>query len=262
MSPAVSNKPSDTRPLKKYWESFLCMLFPHNCAVCGKLLNEEDMFFFCTGCFSADPVTPPFCSICNKPVKGDPGLLETHPDFFSGIVCPDCEKVKKHFSSVISAFIYRGTIRQAIHIWKYAPNRKMGTYLLPPFWESVKKRLPASGFDLITPVPIHGSKLAERGFNQAEMLASYLSVETGIPFEKGLLRKTGERAPSFRMNRKERIESIKGTFEAARPEKLNGRGVILVDDVYTTGSTANEASRILKKAGAARIQVVTLARSV
>jgi len=189
-------------------------------------------------------------------------VLEKHPAFLNGLVCPECVKVKKHFSSVISAFIYRDTVRQAIHIWKYQPNRKMGTYLLGPFWETVKKRLPDAKFDLIAAVPIHKSKLSERGFNQAEMLAVYLSEKTGIPYAKGLLRKTGARPPSFRMNRKERIESIKGTFEIRQPDRVSGRSAILVDDVYTTGSTANEACRILKIAGAERIQVITLARSV
>ena len=123
------------------------------------------------------------------------------------------------------------------------------------FWDG-------DAIDLLVPVPLHVKRLRERGFNQAHLLIRRWAKQEGIPFDGLTLSRSRWTAPQTGLSRSERRKNIKGAFSIRHPERIKGRKIVLVDDVYTTGATVNECARVLMKAGAEFVDVLTLARAV
>jgi ComF family protein len=157
---------------------------------------------------------------------------------------------------------FEGSLQEAIHRWKYEGK----TYLTPFFAEWIAEGLnrywkPGS-LDLLIPVPLHPSRLRERGFNQALLLARGLSRRTGIPYRKKILQKKKPTVPQVNLGGAERERGVRGTFYVADKEELLGASVLLIDDVYTTGATVNECAKVLLEGGAERVDVLTLAHAI
>jgi ComF family protein len=157
---------------------------------------------------------------------------------------------------------YEGSLQEAIHRWKYEGK----TYLTPFFaqWmtEALNRYWDADSFDLLIPVPLHPRRLRERGFNQILLLIKEISSRTGIPYGKTILQKKKPTLPQVSLSGIERERGIRGAFHVLRTEGLMGRSVLLVDDVYTTGATVNECSKVLRRGGAERVDVLTLAHAI
>ena len=117
-------------------------------------------------------------------------------------------------------------------------------------------------FDLLIPVPLHPKRLKERGFNQSLLLVKELSRKTGIPYRKQILKKSRPTIPQVNLNGKEREKGVKGSFQIMDGEEVEGKSILMVDDVYTTGATVNECSKVLLTGGAKRVDVFTLAHAV
>jgi ComF family protein len=120
---------------------------------------------------------------------------------------------------------------------------------------------PWRGADLFVPVPLHRRRRRERGFNQAGVLAEELSRLTGMPVLSDALSKTINIRPQTSLRSEARRANIRGAYRVARPEAVRGKTIVLVDDVCTTGSTLGECARVLRKAGAADVRGVTIARA-
>jgi ComF family protein len=116
--------------------------------------------------------------------------------------------------------------------------------------------------DLLVPVPLHRKRLRERGFNQALLLARELSRQTQIPYEARILQKKKATPPQVQLNGEEREEGVKGVFHVTRRDGVEGKTILLIDDVYTTGATVNECSKVLIRGGAKRVDVLTLAHTM
>jgi ComF family protein len=114
--------------------------------------------------------------------------------------------------------------------------------------------------DLILPVPLHIRRLRERGFNQAAFLAKELGKKIGLPVHFSLLERRVWTEPQTRLKRQERLKNVKDAFSVAKPSEAEGRSVLLIDDVFTTGTTINECARALKSAGVANVHALTVAR--
>ena len=144
-------------------------------------------------------------------------------------------------------------------IWQFKYN---GVYRLAPFLAAcmgpVLARLSSTDYDCLTPIPLHEKRLRERGFNQAEVLASYISRETGIPLD-GRVRRAKNTSQQARLSKDARQANLQNAFECLA--SFSGKRVLIVDDVFTTGSTANSCAQALRRAGAADVQAVTLAAS-
>jgi ComF family protein len=128
--------------------------------------------------------------------------------------------------------------------------------------EGLKRYWGPGSIDLLIPVPLHRDRLRERGFNQALLLAKELSRRTGIPCRKRILQKKNPTLPQVSLSGAEREKQVRGSFHLVGEEAVDGKTVLLVDDVYTTGATANECSKVLLNGGAARVDVITLAHAV
>jgi len=157
---------------------------------------------------------------------------------------------------------YEGSLREAIHRWKYEGK----TYLTPLFasWmvEGLNRYWEPHAFDLVIPVPLHRQRLRERGFNQVLLLVKEISLRTGIPYRKTILQKKKPTIPQVTLSGLEREKGLRGAFHVIRGEELVEKSVLLVDDVYTTGATVNECSKMLRRGGAKRVDVLTLAHAI
>jgi ComF family protein len=152
------------------------------------------------------------------------------------------------FRKVVHRFKYRGQMRLAGPLGKIL----LATYLR--FWNS-------GDIDLILPVPLHPKRFRQRGFNQAyRLVVNWKQFEKGLAATPGLLVKTRVTAPQSGLQKAQRRRNVRNAFRVQRPEAVRSRRVLLVDDVYTTGATADECARVLLRYGAARVEVLTLAR--
>jgi ComF family protein len=234
-------------------EILLQFLIPSQCPCCHKFLEEKQQRI-CSDCLSKIHwIELPYCSVCGIPF--DSKEVGDHP-------CGTCITEKKYFTMARALGSYKGSLREVIHRWKYQES----SYLSGLFGEWMEKGLrqywPPSFFDLFIPVPLHKKRLKERGFNQALLLAKELSHRTGIPYRKKAIQKIKYTLPQVKLGIAEREKGVKGAFHLVEKEVLRGKTILLIDDVYTTGATANECSKILLAGGAARVDVFTLAHAL
>jgi ComF family protein len=218
--------------------------------------------FLCTTC-SANflPVESPFCSSCGIMFKSREG--EDH-------FCGECLGSPKRFNIARAPGIYDHALLEAIHLLKYRGKiqlaRPLGMLLFFSFialWDE-------KSTDVVIPVPLHVKRLKKRGFNQALLLVKdwgFYAKTFGIELshmhvERHLLVRNRWTEPQTGLNRKKRKANIKNAFRIRDAEKLNGKRVLLVDDVYTTGATADECAKVLLGAGARQVDVLTLARAM
>jgi ComF family protein len=182
---------------------------------------------------------PPFCTKCGEPAPAIEGL------------CGPCRTGEHLFDFARSALLFTHTLREIIHHLKYADRvslaKPLGAHL-----KACLEREPFTG-ETVIPVPLYRGRQRDRGFNQAELIASKL----GLPMNARLLRRRKNTASQTGLSRNERKRNLAGAFEMRGD--VTG-SIIVVDDVYTTGSTMNEISRVLKRAGAERVEVLTVAR--
>jgi len=169
--------------------------------------------------------------------------------------CSDCRGRRLHFADARAVWVYEGIARDIIHAFKYKNQKnlahKLSLLLIPLVGQT----------DLITWVPLNRRKNWSRGYNQARLLAKWVSAETEVP-GRDLLRRTRSTQDQSRLDPVGRRKNVKGAFAAKGNGSLTGSKITLIDDVYTTGSTVAECARILKQAGAASVHVVTLARTL
>ncbi|RLB01170.1 MAG: ComF family protein [Deltaproteobacteria bacterium] len=246
-------------------------LFPSRCPTCDTLVPEGEDHGFCQKCFpDIKLIEQPICFVCGQPF----GIMGNEPETdSSGIkesqvssaqlrdhLCGDCIKKSHSFDLARSATIYRGKIREAIQFFKFS---NMPEFSRPLAKIMISNRIVTETFsdlDTIIPVPLHKERLKQRGYNQALLLACEIKKEYALELQGHNLRRTRHTLPQVGLGKKERRKNVKGAFEVHKPEKIRGKKILLVDDVYTTGNTLNECARVLKKAGAKKVTAITVAR--
>jgi len=218
----------------------LDLLFPQWCVGCG---SEGE--YICQHCReSLSFILPPICPRCGKPQS-------------ESSLCPACVNWETAIDGIRSPFIFRGVIRQAIHELKYRNLRALVPLLSRLLHEYLSAN-PLPG-DVLLPVPLHGKRLRERGYNQSALLARELGKLTGIPVDVNSLVRRSHTTPQARTTSvEERRENVAGAF-AGTAEKIKGKGVILIDDVTTSGATLNACATTLKSAGAASVWGLVMA---
>jgi len=168
-----------------------------------------------------------------------------------------CRLGLQGFDAVYSYGSYEGTLRKLVHLFKYTGVRPLAR----PFGELLARALPRDQrFDLIVPMPLHWFKRWQRGFNQADLLAQEIGRKWQVPVRNVVRRRKATSSQAGLSNAKRRA-NVQGAFRVARGQTLNGLRVLLVDDVLTTGATASACARALKRAGAAHVSLLALART-
>ena len=233
----------------------LDLFFPPVCAIRKALLDGRGKnLTLCPTCLKAiRPVHSPYCPRCGLPVPSGDG---------EGHLCGLCLKERWYFEVHRTSGLYEGALKEAIHRFKYGGVfslvRVFGDLLQPNF-QTLSQDY---SVDVMVPVPLHIRRLRERGFNQALLLVRELSKRTGIPYKERVLQKIKDTPVQIALKKRERRKNLTGAFQVKDQEAIQGKAVLLVDDVYTTGATVNECSRALLRAGADRVAVLTVARAL
>ncbi len=239
--------------IKTLGASVFSLLFPKNCAGCGKIDSFEEGFW-CGKCLDEMAwIASPLCPVCGRPFLDAPDS----PDH----LCAECLKSAFHFDSARSAVLHLGIVRDRIHQLKFGGRLEWVTPLIELLLQTYR-RWGITAPHLVLPVPLHTRRLKERGFNQSGLLAHELARNLGLPVSFDSLDRKHWTEPQTRLNRRERLKNVRGAFQVRQPEKIRDRRILLVDDVFTTGETLNECARTLKKKGASNVYALTVTRAL
>jgi ComF family protein len=271
------------RLLRRLGESFMAAVFPVRCLVCGAFFRPpssaadaaggaqepmapERLFaricaaFVCPGCAATvAPVASPLCPACGIVFQSRQG--EDH-------LCGRCLAEPRHFDSARAFGLYQGPLMALVHQLKYRRKSALGVPLGRLLHATYAAHCGCRPPELVVPVPLHARRLRQRGFNQAHQLVrawpqfSRRTPAGGPRLARGLLLRRHATPPQTGLGRRDRRANIKGAFAVADPRPIAGRRILLVDDVMTTGATLDECARVLRAAGAAGVDCLTLARSV
>jgi len=226
---------------------FLDLFFPKFCLNCGSKGS-----YLCEDCLSTIEILEyQFCPGCQKRILNEK-------------ICPSCRKLIKLDGLYFAASYQNNLVKQLITKFKYEPFAKelkdsLARLIITHFQLCDKKETDFNDFYLIA-VPLEKKRLKWRGFNQSEEIAKELAGFLKIPLISDALYKIKQTPPQMELTAEARKENIKGAFLVKNKEKIGGRKILLVDEVYTTGSTMNECARVLKDAGAKEVWGVAVAR--
>jgi len=213
--------------------------FGQDCPLCGAASGPE---LLCAACAGDLPVLPAYCPRCALPAPG-------------GSICGSCLADPPHFDRTTALWLYEFPCDRLVQALKYR-----AWLALAGFFAFRLASRPLPEVDLIVPMPLHPKRLAERGFNQALEIARGVSRRAGIAVEARGVRRLRYTRPQTELPYEERARNVRGAF--ACELELPGRHVAVVDDVMTTGATLNELASVLKRAGAASVENLVIARSV
>lgn len=240
--------------MNSYTESFLELIYPEKniCCICDTYDETIGENYICTRCEqSIKKIVPPCCIKCGKPINYSSSVN----------LCPDCIIYEKCFETSKSPFAYEGLIKNSIYNFKYYNK----PYYYRFFGNALLKYMNAinyKDFDFILSVPLHRKKMRNRGYNQSELIGRYISNKLSIPYIDALKRIKNTNKQSTQ-SKQERNKNLKNAFVIKNINKVNAiknSSVLLVDDVYTTGSTANECSKALLNYEVNKVYVITIAR--
>jgi ComF family protein len=233
-------------------------LFPADCRICGLPLSNISRLPVCLGCIGAmTPVSGPLCAICGE------ALAQEDP-FGEPTLCAPCQEKLPPYKQAVAYGAYDSELRELIHLLKYDQVHPAASVLGTMLARAISK-LDLTGPGLVVPVPLHASKRRQRGFNQAELIArnAVKCDHDGLfHLATDLLVRVRPTVSQIGLTRHQRQENIRGAFKVPRPGTVSGRDLLLVDDVMTTGTTAAECARILRRAGARNVWVASVARTL
>ncbi len=239
---------------KELFTGVVNSLFYSECIHCDNILKEFVSKGLCRDCWNTIPsIQPPMCVLCGIPFQENL-TKESLPHR-----CSDCIENPPAYDSVRSYGAYRGKLKDGIHSFKYDGNKAAGKELGKLLYITFSRYTKFGGVDFITFAPLHHKRKKERGFDQASILGKELSDRTGLSFKR-FLRRIKNTKPQTELTKAQRKKNVRGAFSPVNKRKLEGRDLLIVDDVYTTGATLRECSKELKEAGAEKILVLTVAR--
>jgi ComF family protein len=239
--------------LKPFFAAALDVLFPPLCHVCRTFIPAAGELHICPDCRELmPPIAAPLCTVCGIPFIGSG----------SDHVCGGCCTSPPRFDAARAALVCEGAGRDLIHAFKYRNKTHLRRPLALLTMERLSEFIQCRQPDLIMAVPLHRKKLSSRGFNQAILLGEIFSQRLNIPLDRRNLQRIRWTEPQVNLAAVDRRINVKGAFLLHNSDLLNGRRILLVDDVFTTGSTVEECGRVLKASGAADVTVVTVARAL
>lgn len=227
-------------------------LFPPICFGCGRRVAQTGTL--CPQCWAEMPfLTKPYCPVMGLPFRFDPG-----DGFLSGEAMAD----PPPFAAARAAMLHRGLAQKMVSGLKYSGRAEFAPIMAQWMAQAAADLL--AECDYIVPLPLHRRRFFSRGYNQAAELGRHLAKLTGKGFAPQILARKKYTIPQVGLSARARSRNVRGVFAVKPGERaaLKGKIVALVDDVYTTGATAKAAARVLRRAGAAKIFVLTFSRAV
>ena len=226
------------------------LLYPGRCPVCDGILafGEGRIHKHCAKVLQR--VGPVYCLKCGRPIFRE-------EDAF----CRHCREEKHDFDSGVSVYMYRGEMKASIYRFKYGNRQEYAGYYGRELAKAIAARRDMRAARLIVPVPLYSEKLLQRGFNQAQLLAQEVSALLKIPMKPDLVRRVRATTAQKELGAYERRKNLKKAFKIGQDD-VELDSIIVVDDIFTTGSTIDGVARVLKEAGAKKVYAATLAIGV
>lgn len=224
--------------VKTYWNDFIALLFPNTCASCTELLTSQQNYI---------------CSFCET------SLPYTNEDFTNHYLADKLMAIQP-VSGIVSALYYHpnNTVGALLDQFKYKQRRDLGTFLGQILAkELLEFELP---FDTIVPVPLHPTKQAKRGYNQAELLAREISRQINVPIDIENFIRIQNTTSQTKKSRQQRYETMQDVFQVKEPNAFQGKSILLIDDVITTGATMLSCAEVLFNADAEAVAFATVAK--
>lgn len=226
-------------------KQILNFLLPPHCPICHARLQDE--FLLCGPCFSGLKfINNHICSLCGR-------------EILSGKMCGECLRKSPKFDKCLSVFQYNTTIKSLILPFKHADHQELAPLFVK--WLILKGKPLIEECDVLIPVPLHARRLFKRKYNQSALLAQKLAQHFKKEYQPLVLKRKRNTPSQGHLNKQKRQENIRGAFYVATPEKIQGKKILLIDDVYTTGATLNECAKVLKKAKVQKVYCLTLCRA-
>ncbi len=244
------------RELRKGWFKFLSLVldivFPPKCIFCNCIMPIRTKICICESCEEEVPFIKG--KVCNK--CGQPMEASAQSD-----MCLDCRRNPHEYIQGISVLEYKGKVKHTIVRLKFYGKKKYAEALGSIVANKIKSMNNWPSFDLIVYTPLHKTSYTKRGYNQAGLIAGTISKEMGVDIGKDVLLKIRKTKSQNKLTRAQRLINIKNAFSVNNRalDLVKDACILLVDDVYTTGTTVDECTRTLKKAGANKVFVVTAA---
>jgi len=232
------------------------LIFPAECSLCSNPLEMIKERYICSNCLEKIvPIELPVCDKCGKPLVSSFSRLQ-HP------LCRECRTMRRYFTFARAVGTYEGVLKKAIWLFKYEGKTGLQNILGHLMVDSIIHLEWINKIDIIVPIPLCKARLRKRGYNQSALLAGFIGKKLSIPVSRNNLKRIKATITQASLKRNQRIRNVYNAFCIQQPKEFSGKRVLLIDDVFTTGATSNECSRILKKSGASDIFVLTIARGV
>lgn len=226
------------------------LVLPARCPGCRVIVDGDGRF--CVDCWQAlQFITAPVCAACGTPFAHDMG---------ADARCGGCLATPPRFDSARAALVYGGPARAVVLALKHGDRQHLAQVMAPHMARAAGPMLVPGA--LLVPVPLHRWRLWRRGFNQAAMLAQALAGLSGLAVDATVLVRIRATQSSQGLNRTARAANVRGAFRVVDRGRIKGRDIVLVDDVLTTGATAEACAHRLRRAGARSVHVLTFARVV
>jgi competence protein ComFC len=233
------------------------LVYPNVCEMCGAREVSRRDSYVCHDCRRCPgnlrEIRSPYCDKCGLPYAGE---------ITDGFTCENCRDLTLHFSQARAAVVATPFMLDIIHRYKYRHAIWFEPFLGDLLVSAAAESVGQGGWDAIVPVPLHPVRRREREFNQAEQLGRRLGASTGLPVWDGLVARSVETRTQALLDRGERSKNVAGAFAVTEPGAVQGRRVVVVDDVLTTGATTSAVGWALRCAGATEVCVWTVARGV
>lgn len=228
---------------------------PVHCSSCSSLLTDDPIPHFCSDCWSAiSLMSDTRCARCDRPF---PSSIAT--TYSPNHVCQPCAERPPSYTKAWTLYPYMPPLQYAIRLFKYQGK----VSLAGPLAALIIARLPPlHSLDVIMPVPLHIQRLREREFNQSLLLADHIGRSLDIPVAYTNLVRTVPTPAQTTLSRKSRQKNLRRAFAVRHPEAIVNKRVLLIDDVFTTGTTVNECAKSLRRAGSGDVFALTLGRTV
>lgn len=234
------------------------LLFPAPCRLCGELLDAAGRIPICRSCLaSLRPLWGPSCGRCGRPFAS---FVAVEPA--TAPLCHLCRRGLYDFDFARSYGAYTETMAGAIMLLKYQGVAPLAGWFAARLRETISLGPETYSADVVVPVPAHAQRLRERGYNHAELIARPLARWLGLPCRSYLLVRSRPRPDKLRLTRRERWQSVRGAYTIRKGRQVDNLRVLLIDDVLTTGATLDACSKALRKAGAAKVVALTVARAI
>ena len=253
--PTIRDLPQTNR--RRALDAILNLIYPEGCLLCGAPVWRSRDCSVCEACWQRIlglRITPPWCPSCGMPYQQSVGT-DTH-------LCGDCILRPPDFAGARSFGLYTAEMRGVIQALKFHGRRNLALLLAPLMALTCAETWRPGEIHMIVPIPLHPRRQRVRGYNQAALLGKQVGKILGVPCGVRTLARVRHTSPQVGLSTHARLANLRHAFHCPLPVSVNGLSLLLVDDVMTTGATAGSAARALRQAGAARVSVLTAARTL